>query len=45
MKTSNAAETAVKYAIESERLKTLAVIKEAKTLENEQSYLENQLKA
>jgi hypothetical protein len=45
MKTPNATETAVKYAIENERLKTLAVVKEAKTLEEVQSYLENLLKA
>ncbi|GHU95780.1 hypothetical protein FACS1894208_09210 [Clostridia bacterium] len=45
MKTPNTTETAVKYAVENERLKLLAVVKEAKTIDEIKSYLENTLKA
>lgn len=45
MKAPNATETAVKYAVENERLKLLALVKEAKTLEEVKNYLENLLKA
>lgn len=45
MKTPNATETAVKYAIENERLKLLAKVKESKTLEEVKDYLESLLKA
>ncbi|MDR1564874.1 MAG: hypothetical protein LBS74_07960 [Oscillospiraceae bacterium] len=45
MNTPTATEIAVKHAIEAERLKLLAILKETKTLEEAVRYLENLLKA
>ncbi|WP_300447013.1 hypothetical protein [uncultured Oscillibacter sp.] len=45
MKTPNAVETAVQYAIEAERLKMLIAAKDAKDLQEFIAYLEKLLKA
>lgn len=45
MKTPNATETAVQYAIEAERLKLLIAAKEAKDLAEYIAFLEKLLKA
>ena len=45
MKTPNAIETAVQYAIEAERLKILIAAKDAKDLQEFIAYLESLLKA
>jgi hypothetical protein len=44
MKSPTATDIAIKFAIESERLKALAVAKEAKTLDEVILYMENLLK-